>query len=516
MTEASGLMEASGEGLSYGRRIAQLAERHPAKPAIIFVWADGAETTITWDEYNRESNRVARLLAEHGVDDQSMVAIGLPNCPEHYLAAAGAWKLGACVLPLSAALPQRERDGILEVSGARLVVADWEDVRPVLLRRADLARRREYSDEPLPDKVPDPGYAMGSGGSTGRSKVIVIPRPWVYSSLGLARRVGMRTGQVQLIAGRLYHNSPFGFSHHGLMDDHTLVVMEQFDAAQAVDLIERHRVQFGFLVPTIMRRILELPDIKRRGFASVEAFFHTAAPCPPWLKRAWIDLIGPERLWEAYGATEATGATVMRSDEWLEHPGSVGRPIECDLRILDENLQELPPGEVGEIFMRPKRADGPTYRYLGSPPLKSTPDGFMSVGDLGWVDDQGYLFLADRRVDMIITGGANVFPAEVEAALSEHPQVMDVAVIGVPDEEWGRRVHAIVQPRDPARPPSPEALDVHCRERLAPYKAPKSYEFVAALGRDPSGKMRRSAMVAERESGWSDAMRRPQRAATPR
>jgi bile acid-coenzyme A ligase len=254
-----------------------------------------------------------------------------------------------------------------------------------------------------------------------------------------------------------------------------------------------------------MRRLLDCPEIKQRDFSHVQAFFSTAAPCPPWLKRAWIDLIGPERLYEAYGATEATGACIIRGDEWLAHPGSVGKPRGCDLKILDEQLQEVPPGVVGEIFMRPWTTE-PTYYYKGSPPCKATPDGFMSVGDLGWVDEAGYLFLADRRVDMIVTGGANVYPAEVEAALSEHPAVSDVAVIGVPDPVWGRRVHAVVQPSDPAQPPTVAELNRHCRERLVSYKVPKSYEVTPNLPRDPSGKIRRSAMVAEREAGWSPEM----------
>jgi bile acid-coenzyme A ligase len=307
----------------------------------------------------------------------------------------------------------------------------------------------------------------------------------------------MRIGQVQLIAGPLYHNSPFSWGPIGLFEEHTLVVMERFDAARAVDLIERHRVNFGFLVPTMMKRILDLPGLRREAFASVHAFFHTAAPCPSWLKRAWIDLLGPERLYEAYGATEAVGSTVIRGDEWLEHPGSVGRPQDCDLRILDEDGRDVPAGQVGEIYMRP-RAAGPTYRYLGSPPAAATPDGYVSVGDMGWVDGEGYLYLADRRVDLVIVGGANVYPAEVEAALLQHPQVQDVAVIGLPDADRGKRVHAVIQPRDPQAPPAVDALDAHCRTRLAPYKVPRSYEFLAALPRDESGKIRRSALVAER------------------
>ncbi len=176
------------------------------------------------------------------------------------------------------------------------------------------------------------------------------------------------------------------------------------------------------------------------------------------------------------------------------------------MRILDQDGAELPPGEVGEIYTRPTLTDGPTFRYVGGATISATPDGFYSVGDLGWVDEEGYLYIADRRVDMIVSGGANVYPAEVEAALHDHPALADLAVIGVPDEEWGRRVHAIIQPADPAHPPAVTDLDAWARARITSYKMPKTYEIVAELPRNEAGKIRRSALVAERESGWNPAM----------
>lgn len=496
-------MGQTSRGISIGRRLSLRAAADPDGTAIIFVPRDGPERRMSLGELDRASNRAARVLASHDVNEQSMVVIGLRNCPEHYVAAFGAWKLGACVLPLSPTLPAWERDQILAAAHPAAIVTEWPDVGGSIVRPGELVTATD-SDAPLPDRTPQPAKAIGSGGSTGRPKVIVDPKPWAWEPGGFVGafggRVGMRMGQVQLIAGPLYHNSPFSWGPIGLFEEHTLVTMERFDAAKAVDLIERHRINFGFLVPTMMKRIIQLPGIETRDFSSVHAFFHTAAPCPPWLKRAWIDLIGGERLFEAYGATEAVGSTVIRGDEWLEHPGSVGRPRDCDLRILDPEGAPVPGGRVGEIFMRP-HADGPTYRYLGSSPAKSTPDGFTSVGDLGWVDDEEYLYLADRRVDLIIVGGANVYPAEVEAALQQHPQVADVAVIGLPDEDLGKRVHAVIQPADPGRPPSADDLDGHCRARLTRYKVPKSYEFITVLPRDDSGKIRRSALVAERTGG---------------
>jgi bile acid-coenzyme A ligase len=204
--------------------------------------------------------------------------------------------------------------------------------------------------------------------------------------------------------------------------------------------------------------------------------------------------------------SEGLGGATIRGDEWLARPGSVGRPDRHEVRILDPLGEPLPAGTVGEIYMRPLAAGGPAYEYVGAPPARATPDGFTTVGDLGWLDTGGYLYIADRRVDLIITGGANVYPAEVEAALAEHGDIVDCAVIGVTDEEWGRRVHAIIQPRNPAAPPVVAILDAHCRARLASYKLPKTYEFVPELPRTEAGKLRRSALVEERSTGQTPAM----------
>jgi bile acid-coenzyme A ligase len=250
----------------------------------------------------------------------------------------------------------------------------------------------------------------------------------------------------------------------------------------------------------MMGRMAKVPGVAAADLSSITGIMHTASACPPWVKRAWIDLVGAEKILEGFGATDYVGACLIRGDEWLEHPGSVGRPADCDVRILDEDGNEVPTGEVGEIYMRlrvPEDAEA-SFEYIGAPDLKRTPDGFATVGDLGWVDADGYVYVADRRVDMIVTGGANVYPAEVEASLSDHRDVADVAVIGLPDEDWGRRVHAVVQPADPANPPAVDALLAHARNTLAAYKCPKTVEFVDELPRNQAGKIRRSDLLAER------------------
>jgi bile acid-coenzyme A ligase len=499
------------ELVSYGRKISLLAEEHPEKTAIVFVPVEGDERLVSWRELDRRSNQIARLMAERGVNETSLAAIGLPNSPEHIFATYGAWKLGALVLPMRAALPQRERDAILEVGTPGIVVADWDEVAWPLLTSADLDASKGYDDGSLPDRIPHPGKAIGSGGSTGRPKIIVDPRPWagVPNEFIERARSGFRPRQTQLVAGPLYHNSPFSWSNFGLFYDQLIVLMERFNAERALELIERYRVNWAFTPPTMLRRMYLVPEVHTRDLSSVERIFLTAAPCPPWLKRFWIERLGPTKVYEAFGSSEAVGHCDILGDEWLEHPGSVGKPQNTDMKLLDEDGNEVPTGEVGEIFMRRRDTDEAPYYYIGSPPAKSTPDGFTSVGDMGWVDAEGYLFLADRRTDLIITGGANVYPAEVEAALIEHSDVYDVAVIGVPDEDWGKRVHAIIQPQDITHPPELVAIHAHVRDRIASYKVPKTYEFVALLPRDDAGKIRRSALAADRESGWTENMVRP-------
>jgi bile acid-coenzyme A ligase len=489
--------------VSFGRRIADLAQAHPDAVAIIFSRQDGTEDALDWRALDRWANRAARLLAANGAGPGTMVCVGLPNSLEHYAATIGAWRCGACVLPLSPRMPDHEFGGITGLLDRKVVVADRTGAT---VGRAEIAALRDggtWSDAALPNVTPHPGKSIGSGGSTGRPKIIVDPKPWarVPGALGDLIRVGFRSGDVQLVAGPLYHNSPFSWSHFGLFEDQRLIVMERFDPERAVSLIERHRCQFMFFPPIMLLRISRLPDFATRDLSSIYAIFQTAASCPPWLKRLWIDRLGPERLIEAYGSSEALGNTRITGTDWLEHPGSVGRADEavCEMRVLDPEMREVPAGTVGEIFFRPKKTGEPPYYYIGSPPARSARDGFASVGDLGYVDEQGYLFIVDRRVDMIVTGGANVYPAEIEAALTEHPAVTDAAVIGLADEEWGRRVHAIVQAAEDAAWPSEAELDAWLRDRLTPYKLPKSYEIVAALPRDPSGKIRRSALVAERE-----------------
>lgn len=479
--------------LSFPARLHDLAREKRDGPAVMFIKQDGSELVLSWTELDLWATQVAHLLIERGAKPDTMIVINLPNCLEHIVSAFGIWQVGACAVPVSYGLPEAERDRTIGIAEPSAVIAD----RDGCVTRADIAAVRGNNAEPLPDVISQPGKAICSGGSTGTPKLIVDPNPWaampgVYAA-GLSAVTGMQPGMRAMLPGPLYHNLPFTFSCIMLYEGASIVLFERFDARQVVDVVKRHGIEMLALVPTMMQRMARLPGLDRSDLASVKAIFHTASVCPEWVKRAWIDLVGAEAVYEAFAATEAIGHSGIRGDEWLEHPGSVGRPTGTDLRITRADGTEAETGEVGEIFFRSQQELAKGYVYVGAPPATTTEDGFTSLGDMGWLDEDGYLYIADRRVDLIISGGANIFPAEVEAVLTDHLDVQDAAVIGLPDPEWGKRVHAIVQTT------ADEAtLDAHCREHLAAYKVPRSYEFVSEPLRNEAGKLRRTALVAER------------------
>jgi bile acid-coenzyme A ligase len=502
----------------YGFRVSQIAAERPDATAIVFRSTAGEFASVTWEQLDCTSNQIARLLADHGVRFGDNVLVALPNGIEHYQSVLAIWKLGACSMQLSHLSPRSERDRIRGLARSRLVLGEWSDLgSDEQLGRAQLATAAAFSDAALSECVSNPGVGMCTGGSTGQPKIVVVDTPWAKvpgALTPLQRAAGLAPNQRQLVSGPLYHNAPFTWSHAGLFEGHSLVVMERFDAPAVAELIESRAIGWMFLVPTMMGRIARVADVATRDFGSLQAIFHASAACPEWVKRFWIERIGPSRVLEGFGPSEGFSTAVISGDEWLAHPGSVGRPFHCDIRILDEEQQPVPQGDVGEIYGKVRDPSGPGFRYIGAPPPKSTPDGYLSGGDLGRFDADGYLYIADRRMDMIIRGGANIYPAEIEGVLLEHPGVYDAVVIGVPHEDLGRTVHAIIRPRDGTTPPTVDELDAFLRERLTPYKLPESYEFADALPRDDAGKIRRSALAATRSAGMPGAVRAPHRAAT--
>lgn len=477
-----------------GTGIDLLAERDPDAVALIC-----PDRTVTRAELATASSRAAREFAALGVTQGSMVTIGLPNGAAFYVAVVAAWKLGAIPQPVSAKLPPAELAAIVEVADPSLVVGTEAIDRPWL--PAEWSPDETLSAGPLPPMLPPSWKAPTSGGSTGRPKIIVAgDAGWLASVTGRAERLRIGgPGDVFAVTAPLHHNAPFMFSLIALLRGCTILVLDHFDGATVLDAVVRHRVAWLYAVPTLMGRILRLPaDVRAKAdLSSIRTMLHVGAPCPELVKRAWIDWLGPGCVVELYAGTESLAVCMIDGAEWLEHPGSVGRPVSGEMRILDEDGRPLPPGEIGEVWMRPP-PDATPYHYIGAEARAR--DGWESLGDLGHIDADGYVYLADRRADLILVGGSNVYPAEVEAALSEHPHVLSSCVVGLPDDDLGARVHAIVQ-LDAAVSPtvvSDDDLRAHLRARLTPDKVPSTFERVELPLRDDAGKIRRSALRAAR------------------
>jgi bile acid-coenzyme A ligase len=426
------------------------APSRPSPEAIALIHGD---ERWSWGAFDRRSAAWAAHLRSTGVKPDDLVAFAFPNGPDFFALTFGAYRVGATPAPLSPKLPLNEREAILDI-----------------MRPAAFFAESDYGAA-LPDAAPAPApiarswKACTSGGSTGRPKVIVDGRPAGFPE-GM-QFIGIPERAPVLAAGPLYHNGPFSAAVFALWRGATVVSLERFDAEDCLATIARERIEWAMMVPTMMHRIMRLPEAVRRShdLSSWRMVAHTAAPMAPWLKRAWIDVFGPDHIWEAYGATEGLART------WIG-----GR-------------EDLPPGVEGEIYAMPPGGPGSSYRYIGAE-RRATIDGWESVGDVGWLDADGYLFLADRRVDLIISGGVNIWPAEVEAALLRHPAIRSCAVVGRPDDDLGERVHAIIE-ADQA------SLDLAAlREFLTPHlsraKHPRSLEVQSAPVRDDAGKARKS------------------------
>jgi len=424
-----------------------------------------------------------------------LVTVGLTNSVAFIEACYGLWKVGATPQPISFRLPASEAEAVMALAATPILIAgpQFDSTRPRF--EVDQLMALSVDDSPVEDRIAPFYKAPTSGGSTGRPKLILSGSPGVFAPPE-GGGGGYRTSgeDTMLMPGPLYHNGPFTSSFAGLNQGAHLVVMPRFDAEETLRWIERHKATWLYLVPTMMGRIWRLPDRVRYDVSSLRTVWHLAAPCPPWLKEAWIDWLGPDVIMELYAGTEAQAVTIITGAEWLSHRGSVGKVVIGEMAAFDTEGNLLPPGEVGEIFMRGPEGAAASYSYRGAE-ARTLPGGWESLGDIGSFDADGYLYLADRRADMILVGGSNVYPAEIEAALDEHPLVQSSAVIGMPDDDLGATIHAIVQPR----PGLDEAmLREHVRARLVTYKQPRTYEFVEGNIRDDAGKVRRTQLRDER------------------
>ncbi len=498
-------------------QLAHWARRAPERIAAHFPDTGAA---LTYGALAVRANRAARWLIGLGLRPGEGVALLLANRPEFLELAQATRDAGLYHTPLSIHLRPPEVAHVLRDSGAKLlVVSDALAELAAELRREGataglpcyalgdgLPGHESYEaalvahpgTEPLPER-PLGREFLYSSGTTGLPKGIrrpLIPfadadKPeWDTTWRAL---YGFGEGMVYLSPAPLYHAAPNRYVQRTLGEGGTAVVLRRFDPEAALAAIERFRVTHSQWVPTMFVRMLALPEDarRRRDLSSHRCAIHAAAPCPPAVKRAMIEWWGPI-LREYYAGSEGVGTTVISSEEWLRRPGSVGRPVNgVRVHITDETGRELPPGETGQIWFE----GAPRFSYHNAPEKAAAAyneRGWGTLGDLGWLDEDGFLYLSDRRADLILSGGVNLYPAEIEAALAEHPDVAEVAVVGVPHPEFGEQVHTVVVPRAGAAEEELTAnLDAWCRERLAGPKRPRSWEFALELPRSEAGKLLR-------------------------
>jgi long-chain acyl-CoA synthetase len=493
----------------------QHAENHPDKPAIIMA---STGETVTFGEYEARANQAAHLLRSAGLKRGDHIAIFMENGIRMLEVEGGAERTGLYYTLINTYLAADEVAYIVTNSQSRLLISS-QARKPVALAAAanspNLERMLMTGDDvpdgwesyeaaiehcpttPIPDEML--GAAMlYSSGTTGQPKGIQRDLPAGTPSEALAvmnfvsDMFGFRPGMTYLNPAPLYHSAPAASVSASLRLGCTTIVMEHFDAQQWLALVERYGVTNCQMVPVMFSRLLRLPADVRAAHdtSSLECIVHAAAPCPVHVKQAMIDWLGPI-ITEYYAATEANGFTFCDSAQWLAHPGTVGRPILGELLILDEDGERCPTGVDGTIWFRGATA----FKYFEDPAKtaesRSADGQASSVGDVGHVDEEGYLYLTDRKTYMIISGGVNIYPQETENLLAGHPAVLDVAVIGVPNEDLGEEVKAVVQLADPgsASPELAKELIDYCRDRLTHFKCPRTVDFVDELPRYPTGKL---------------------------
>ena len=489
------------------------AQADPSRIAVV----DSQGRSWTAGELLAAANQLVHGFRARGLVEGDVVASLSRNTPELLALLLAIFQAGWRYVPLNTHLTANEVAYILEDSGARVLVADdaYADVAIAAADVAELADQSRLSVgaidgfTPLADVVAfqpstDPDHRVGgqfmqyTSGTTGRPKAVdralptFSPEQWIELFSSNMTRYDIHPGgdAVHLVTSPMYHLAPLSFGFFALNFEHTVVLMEHWDPQEALRLIERHRVTYVQMVPTQMHRLMQLSEPVRARYdtSSLRQLTHAAAPCPADLKLRLFDWLGPV-IYEFYGATEG-GGTMARPEEWLAHPGTVGRPwAGADVKILDDEGNELPPDTIGTVYL--KLMGDFAYKGDDSKTAANRFGDYFTVGDVGEIDEEGYLYLRDRKIDMIISGGVNIYPAEVEGALLSHPAVGDAAVFGIPHEDWGEEVKAVVEPNPDYEPDPDLALELieHCRTSIAGYKCPRSIDFTDAMPRDPNGKL---------------------------
>lgn len=480
--------------------IARHGQERPDATALIL----GPERR-TYGQLDDRTNRLAHVALGLGVGAGSTVAAVLPNGFEFFETALATSRIGAGFLPVNWHLKADELTWILGDSGAALVVTDTDRLPAVQEAASTLG---------CPLLVVGDGYEAALGaighdaarlpsaaswtpvfytsGTTGRPKGVVhgrfTPDTVRAGQEGQRRLWSWTADEVHILSGPAYHAGPGGWTMAALYVGATTVILPTWDAREWLRLVATHRVTRSFMVPAHFIRILEVPDAERAAYdvSSLRLIVHGAAPCPVDVKRRIMEALAPAEVWELYGMSEG-GATRIGPDEWRERPGSVGTPWPgVEVKVLDEDGNELPAGQDGLIYILPP--GGNRFRYHGDPDktARAWREQGFTVGDVGHLDADGYLYVTDRMADMVISGGVNIYPREVEEALHRHPAVVDCAVFGVPDARFGESLCAVVECRSPV---TPDELAAHCRRLLADFKCPPRIDVVDALPRDPAGKV---------------------------
>ncbi len=486
------------------------AGQHPEHPAVIMA---GSGAVTTYGQLDERSNRLAHVMRQTGLRTGDHIALMMENSSALLEVAWAAQRSGLYYTALNSHLQQSEAQHILDDCEARILVISGrlEATAGALdLSRMDLCiveggeaegflPYEEALLRGLPSPVDDAAEGremLYSSGTTGVPKGVrkvlsggppgdpgAVP---VMLAQNIAR-LGLDMDSVYLSPAPLYHSAPLVYSMTMHRLGATVVVMESFDPAACLAAIERYHVTHAQFVPTMFTRMLRLPEEERNRYdhSSLRWVVHAAAPCPVPVKRQMLEWWGMI-IHEYYAGTEDVGSTAIGPEEWMAHPGSVGRPLE-EVHIVDDDGVELPVGQAGTVYF----AGGREFEYHNDPEktARTANDrGWRTLGDIGYLDEDGYLYLTDRAADMVVSGGVNIYPREAEHMLVSHPHVVDAAVFGIPDDEMGESLMAVVQLDDPGAISGPELLE-WCRERLSRYKCPRAVEFVDELPRDPSGKL---------------------------
>jgi long-chain acyl-CoA synthetase len=492
------------------------AERDPGRVAVV----DPGGQSITYGEMLADVNRVSNFLHSRGLKPEDAVATLLPNSYQLMSVVRGAMQLPLYLTPVNWHLTAAEISYVLTDSGARVLFTAEpftglarqavaaaglppDTVVPVATAPAGRGSRLTgvlaTASSQAPAALRAGARMLYTSGTTGRPKAVrrplrdISPAEAAQAAVARAERYGAgHEDGVFLGFAPMYHASPLAYADQGLDVGHKIVLLERWNRDAVLSAIAQHAVTWMYLVPLMMQELVAIPERERATLelGSLRSIVHTAAPCPPHVKQAMIDWLGPI-LVEIYGGTEGS-ATTITSQEWLTHVGSVGRPLSTvSVRILDDDHNEVPVGQVGTVYFK---NEAMAFVYLGDPEktAASRVDGHVTLGDLGRFDEDGYLYLSDRAVDLIISGGVNIYPAEVEHALMELPGVTDACVVALPDERWGESVHAVVvTSREGTQDELSAALDAGLRAKIAGYKVPRSWAFVDELPRSAAGKLLR-------------------------